>query len=252
MIIEAPKNAQLPTLRALWQEAFGDSDAFLDVFERTAFSPDRCRCLTLDNAPVAALYWFDCTCRGKCVAYLYAVATAKTHRGRGLCTALMADTHHHLKTQGYAGTLLVPGSRTLFDFYKKMGYVVCSHVAEFTCSAKDSPVEAREIDADTYAALRRKFLPTGGVIQEKESLAFLQTQAGFYVGKSFLLAARREGSRLQASELLGDVAVAPAILAALCCTEGKFRAPGNDRPFAMYRPLDPTAPPPTYFGLAFD
>jgi hypothetical protein len=77
MNINAPTLDLIPALRGLWKEAFGDSDDFLDMFWRTAFSYDRCRCVTVDGEVAAALYWFDCECRGERVAYIYAVATAK-------------------------------------------------------------------------------------------------------------------------------------------------------------------------------
>jgi len=186
------------------------------------------------------------------IAYLYAIATAKAFRGRGLCRALMEDTHRHLTAAGYAGAVLVPGAPTLFQLYEKMGYTVCSCVAEIAPQAAVEPAGLREIDTDTYAALRRQFLPEGGVLQEAESLAFLQAQASLYAGEHFVLAARREGASLRGLELLGDPGAAPAILTALGCSKGHFRTSGNGRPFAMYHPLDDAVPPPTYFGLAFD
>ena len=103
MTIDAPKPFHLPSLKALWKEAFGDTDAFLDTFEKSAFSYHRCRCVTDGDTGAAALYWFDCSYEEGRIAYLYAIATAKSHRGRGLCRALMEDTHKHLKKMGYSG-----------------------------------------------------------------------------------------------------------------------------------------------------
>ena len=68
MRIEYPTHADFAARRQLWQEAFGDTDAFLDLFERTAFSEDRCLCLTEGNALAAALYWFDCMVHGRACA----------------------------------------------------------------------------------------------------------------------------------------------------------------------------------------
>ena len=65
MIIDAPRKEDIPRLRQLWQQAFGDTDAFLDGFFNTGFSPDRCRCLQADGVLAAALYWFDCDFRGE-------------------------------------------------------------------------------------------------------------------------------------------------------------------------------------------
>ena len=52
-------------MRSLWQEAFGDEDDYLDIFYSTAFSPDRCLCLSKEGKMQAALYWFDCELRGE-------------------------------------------------------------------------------------------------------------------------------------------------------------------------------------------
>ncbi len=236
--------------RRLWQEAFGDTDAFLDLFSSTAYAPQRSRTVTIDGDLAAALYWFDCSYDGKKIAYIYAVATARAYRGQGLCHRLMEDTHLQLKEQGYAGAILVPGSKALFELYAGMGYVTCSYMRTLCCQAQGE-VECREIGKVEYAVMRRQMLPPGGVVQAGENLDFLEKQAQFYAGPGFLLAARKEGTCLHGLELLGDVQAAPAIVAALGCESGEFRTPGSEQPFAMYYPLrDDTAP--TYFGFAFD
>lgn len=100
MRIDRPVPEQLPQLRQLWKVSFGDSEEFLDSFFSLAFAPERCRCVTEAGQLTAALYWFDCSCRGEKMAYLYAVATAEASRGQGLCRALMEDTHGHLRKLG--------------------------------------------------------------------------------------------------------------------------------------------------------
>ncbi len=253
MSINAPRSDQRDDLRALWQEAFGDSDAFLDTFEKTAFSSERCRCVTEEGGVVAALYWFDCIYQGSPVAYLYAIATAKSYRGKGLCRALMEDTHKHLEERGYAAALLVPSEDALFAFYEKLGYKVCSSIGEIQCLAKPVPISVREISLREYTAIRRQLLPENGVLQENENIRFLQAQAALYAGDGFLLAAKKNGDTLYGVELLGDVTVAQAVTGALGCIHGRFRVVGGNRPFAMYYPLSKeNIAPPIYFGLAFD
>lgn len=253
MNIDFPKEEQLPALRAIWKEAFGDSDAFLDTFFATAFSSHRCRCVSMDGSVVAALYWFDCLHCNRPIAYLYAVATAESQRGKGFCRKLMHDTLRILQNQGYEGVILVPGSEDLFRFYDAMGYQICSYMHEFSCMGTQDNISLEQINHAQYSTLRREFLPVGGVLQEHENLDFLKTQASFYAGPGFLLAARRESDKLYGVELLGDASLAPAIVHTLGCQEGFFRAPGTEIPFAMYYPLgNNTLPPPSYFGLAFD
>lgn len=256
MIINAPKKSQIPALRSLWQEAFGDTEDFLDDFGRTAFHADRCRCAVIDGEAVAALYWFECLHMERRIAYVYAVATAKAYRGRGVCHKLMENTHRHLSKQGYEGAIVVPGSSELFRFYEGMGYRLCSTVRELSCIAAVGDMKElslRNIGKEEYARLRRQFLPKDGVVQEQENLDFLQTQAQLYAGSGFLLAARKEDDRLVGVELLGDETRTPEIVSALGCTHGTFRVPGEGKPFAMYYSLtNDTHPTPTYFGLAFD
>ncbi len=253
MKIDAPCNSQIPFLRNLWQEAFGDTEQFLDNFYQTAFSFKRCRCITIDGKVVAALYWFDCLYMDRKVAYLYAVATAKAFQGQGLCHRLMEDIHGHLEALGYEGAILVPGSAELFKLYESMGYQTCCHIREFSCSSAAEAVHLQRIPKEEYAILRRRMLPECGVLQENENLDFLQTQAIFFAGPGFLLTLRRETNNPDGIELLGDLAAAPGIVKALGSAEGKFRTLGLGRPFAMYYSLGGSKlPAPTYFGLAFD
>lgn len=253
MTIDKPAAQQLPGLRKLWQEAFGDEEAFLDAFFGTGFSPDRCRCITIENEVAAALYWFSCLHQEKPIAYIYGVATDRAHRGRGLCHTLMADTHRILKDQGYEGTVLVPQKEALEALYRSMGYALCGQIREFVCGPEISDLQLSRINPTEYAKMRRRLLPEGGIIQEDVNLDFLATQARFYAGHGFALAARVEKDTLYGIELLGNTTVAPALVALLGCAEGKFRTPGQGRNFAMYRPLGgSTLPAPSYFGLAFD
>lgn len=249
MIIKAPTCDQAPALRRLWQQAFGDTEAYLDDFWAAAFSPERCRIVDENGEVAAALYWLDCACRGKKLAYLYAVATDKAFRGRGLCHRLMDATHAQLKEAGYAGAVLVPGSESLFRLYEGMGYRPFGGIRESTAAAKDPAIALRRAEACEYAALRRTLLPQGGVLQEGETLAFLQTQVSFYAGDGFVFAAAVEGNHAFIPELLGSVP-AEYIAAALGVKTVTCRAPG-DAPFAMYLPFGSDAPP-AYFGFALD
>ena len=239
-------------LRKLLQQPFGDTDETLDAFFATGFSPDRCHYLMENDAVVSALYWFDCQLNGQKLAYLYAVATDEKYRGRGLGHRLMTETHEILKSKGYTGVILVPGSKELFAMYGKLGYQTTGTVREFVAKQGQAPVALTEIDAQEYARLRKGYLPQGGVVQEGALLAFLGTYARFYKGEDFLLSATGDGSQLIAQELLGNADAAPGILHTLGLSKGCFRTPGTHREFAMYLPLTVECPVPGYFGLALD
>ena len=273
-----PQPEHIAGLRILWKEAFDDTDAFLDVFFSTAFAPNRCLCILNDNTVIAALYWFECEYLSQPLAYIYAVATAKAYRGMGLCRQLLAAAHSTLKQQGYLGALLVPGSETLFDFYKKAGYqTTCyRHIFQYDlntsanncCRTKQiSPTASlavasiftlNQISASEYATLRKNFLPPESVLQEKENLHFMQKQLNFYSGEHCLAAVAITEQTLYCAEFLYTDCIDTTTLASECslpnhscnqdlfhdllcyfnCTSGVFCTPGNTSPFAMYYPLN--------------
>ena len=244
MEIKHPTKEQIPTLRQLWIEAFDDTDSFLDKFFSTAFSPERAMCATDGCEVIAAAYWFDC---GD-YAYIYAVATAKKHQGRGICHALMEKIHGVLTLRGYAGCILVPGEENLRQFYRGMGYENCGGVTEFDADAT-APLPLRKLSATEYAALRRQYLPEGGVVQDGVNLDFLACWAEFYAAPNALAAVTWEDGKLMVLDLLGDVQTAGGIVATLGAETGWFRCPGEE-PFAMHRPLGSNTPP-KYFAFCF-
>lgn len=251
MIVDKPNKSQIENLRILWREAFGDTDEFLDTFFKTAFSYDRCACISAGGGVLASLYWFDCLCLGEKTAYIYAVATAKAYRNKGLCKKLMEYTHKKLADCGYKCAALVPGEKSLFEFYEKIGYKTFGYIDQNEYRSGTGKIKIERIDKNEYAKVRRKFLPEGGIVQERENLDFLMTQAEFYKGDGFVLASRGEKNSLYGIEFLGNTNIIPDVLNTLGYNCGIIRTPGKGREFAMYYPLNEGIIP-KYFGLAFD
>lgn len=250
MEIRYPSEKQISGLRSLWKQAFGDTDEYMDLFFGTAFSPERSLCALNGDKVTAAMYWLDAECGGKRIAYLYAVATDMDFRGRGLCRALTEEAHRILKERGYTGAVLVPAEPGLFIMYGKMGYRTCSSVTEWEVT-EGKPIPLHPLTRDEYARCRRDRLPIGAVIQEGVTLDLLGAMVDFYSGDGVLLTAIRDGDSVWVPELLGDKAKAPGIVASLGAKKGRFRAPGEEKPFAMYCPFD-GSPAPTYLGFALD
>ena len=167
MKIDFPLPKQNKQLIALWQEAFGDTEEFIDGFFCTAFSPSRCRCMVINKKVVAALYWMDVRLGELRYAYIYAVAVAKSRRGKGLGRTMLEDAQAHLAFRGYDGALLVPQTEDLRSMYRKLGYCDCTTVAEFPAEAGDTPVALQRIDREEYSRLRKAALPAGSVLEEE-------------------------------------------------------------------------------------
>ncbi len=251
MIIDRPTRETIPALKALWLQAFDDPRVFIDSFFSKGFSYRRCRCVWVDDTLAAALYWFDCQWQDKKLAYLYAVATDRAFRKRGMCRALIADTHNHLESLGYTGCVLVPGSQELFAFYEKLDYRTFCFVKK-VCPTPDTPVVARPLDREEYAWLRLAYLPENSVVQDGDTLAFLQTFAQFYQGDNCIFCVSLDGDVAYFQEFLGDTACLPGIIGALKAKKGFVRLPGDDIPFAMYHSLTEDTATPTWFGIPLD
>ena len=249
MIIDIPAARDIPALRQLWKQAFGDTDAFLDSFFARGFAFDRCRCVRIDSALAAALYWFDCDWQGKQVAYIYAVATDTAFRGKGLCRALMENTHRHLQNNGYAGAALVPGSRELFSLYEKLGYRSFCPIQTLTVSAGKDAVSPELLSAKEFDTLRRSLLPENALLQEGQTTAFLSAFAGLYKTENSVFAATKEENTLHFQEYLGDPALLPDIIAGLKAETGIVRLPGGDTDTAMYHSFDGSDALPAYLGI---
>lgn len=251
MTFDMPNEALLQPLRALWKQAFGDNDAFLDGFFATGFDRHRCRCLTWNDRLAAALYWFDCHWEGKKLAYVYAVATDEDFRGKGFCRSLMEDTHRHLSKLGYYGAVLVPGDRELFDMYKKLGYRGFSPKLWQDVPAAGEAIPLQSLTWEEYAISRKTHLPAGGVVQEGSALAYLATFAGFYRAADCLLCGGGEDV-FQFQEFFGDLEQLPGILTALQVSSGRVPCPGQGSDCAMFFPLTQDEATPAYFGLALN
>ena len=231
--------------KALWSAAFGD-DGWIDSFFRTAFREENTLAIFREGQLAAGLAWMDVTCEGRRLAYLYAVATAPEYRHQGLCRELMAKTQEVLTSRGYDGSVLVPADDGLRRMYAGMGYRNFGGVENLTLPAGAS-VPLWEVTPEEYAALRRNYLPVGGIVQEDGAIEYLAESAKLYAGSGFLLTATQD----EPMELLGNASQAAGIVGALGKDRGTFRLPGA-APFAMFRPICNDSWTPAYLGLAFE
>lgn len=222
MIIKHPTAARQDGMLMLWQEAFGDNREFIEMFFSTGFSFDRSM-ICLENEQVAAaLYWFDCLWNDKKVAYLYAIATKKEQRGKGICTKLMVKTHAELKAKNYHGTILVPADEGLAKMYGRMGYSPCAAQGIQNAECKMQTVS---ISPEEYKKLQRDLLPEDAVTHTDAAFLYLQNFARFYKTKDGILCKTED----TVQEILPYI---PA-----------------RKPTAMYLPLTEDKTIPSYFAL---
>ncbi len=250
MIIENPTDRDIPALRALWKEAFSDPDDFLELFFTRGFAPERALTVKEGENVLAALYWFYCSWEDNESAYIYAVATKKEHRGKGICRAMMERLFADMKKRGRS-TVLVPAGESLRAFYAQMGYRNFGGMDEESYCPAGTPVAVQRLSITDYMQKRIGLLPTGGIVQEGEVLPFLESMLTFYGGENWLLAGYQDAGKWIFPEFLGDKALLPGILKTLKIPSARVCTAG-ETPFAMYRPINGEEKNPRYFAFALD
>lgn len=202
MAIRTAAPSDLPAITALWGEAFGDGpDAVAFFFESF---PD-CRSYVAEEAGAitAMVHALPQTLSPDLpAAYLYAVATGKTHRGKGLCRELMAFAEADLASRGFRCCVLTPGEESLFRFYEKLGYKTAFTRNRAACSG------GRPISAEAYAALREQVLTAPHMVYDLRTLEYAAAVYGltFYATDTGCAAA---GERYTAEVLPEDAGGSP-------------------------------------------
>ena len=253
MTIKNPTPNDVGELKELWKEAFGDTDDFIDLFFSLAFSPEHSLCVYEGSSLAAGLYWFDAYLANEKVAYIYGVATKKTHRSKGFSTALLKEAHRQLKNSGYSAAILVPADAGLFGFYGRLGYRECCFIDLEKHTAKASRSVFEKISAEEYLTLRNSYLPQNSILFVNERLHFLAAITDFYKSDDFIFAKNKDGQELKIIEFFGDKAKISSVISALGFSEATVRAYGKEKAFAMYFQLtDNFNIFPEYLGFAFD
>ena len=182
--------SDLSGIAALWGEAFGDSpEAVSRFFE--AF-PDCISFVAREQGQIVSMvHALPQTLRAGAdlpAAYVYAVATLQSHRGRGLCRELMAFAESDLTQRGFACAVLTPGEPSLFEFYRNLGYTSAFTRNRTACSG-GTPIPAAE-----YLALRERLLTGPHMVYNLRTLEYARQVYGltFYRTETGIAAASRE------------------------------------------------------------
>ena len=155
-------------LFALWQEAFGDTEETVSSFMKTCFREDYTVVAETEKNIVAAIYLLEAELPSQQnFLYVYAAATKKAYRQKGIMTALLDFAKAFAEKQKKDGLYLVPADENLFAYYAKRGYQNAFLKDRYTITKKDfmcayslaSGVDVREITtAKAYSKIRKEAL----------------------------------------------------------------------------------------------
>lgn len=258
-------------LKTLWHHAFGDDTAVIDRFFQSLFRPDSTVVCRDGDDAVAMAHWLPMTVchqgKGWPVAYVYAVATEETHRGRGYCREMLDYFARTLSEQGIRGLVLVPGSDSLRQLYRRYGFSDYTTVSLETMDAGQAVGTWEAIEAPEYLMLREELLSSRAYVScSVPILSFQRDLAAHYGGGLYRLEAGGvTGCGCGAVDGDGEGVVyeflwpgvpqqgVDLMAAALGVSRLLVRSPGGKTPFAMVRWLTDAPPVPApYLGLALD
>ncbi len=260
MMIKFAEDKHKADIACVWEEAFGDSKEDILVYLNTLLDyvlifeeEDRvCGILTLLPVRIGK----------KQGRYVYAVATLKKHRGRGISTALLDFAKEYISRQGEEFLVLVPQNDGLFEFYKKRGFkTVCNIVRKEALVPHNIKREfsVEKLSADQYYDFRNKLLKSTDFVEwGKDILRFVKDMYNgefcvvkekcAEVGIAFCFV---HDNTLHIKELLGNE---DCMLAALSAEFGassiKYSIAGEKgMPYAMMYPMLLDS---VYFEIALD
>lgn len=121
-----PDKKYIPSLTRLWANVFGDEEAYIGLFFKKAYFDSECFAEIRDGEIISALYLLKSHIRigGKIYhgRYLYAAATDKDFRGRGIMTKLLHEAESYVRSIELDFIALVPAEDSLYDYYGRFGY----------------------------------------------------------------------------------------------------------------------------------
>ncbi|MCI8649079.1 MAG: GNAT family N-acetyltransferase [Anaerotruncus sp.] len=197
-MIQFAEESMRGTLRALWQECFGDSNEYVDLyFAQHEISRHTMVFIDGEN-PVSMLSLLPMTVVTRAgilpARYIYAVATKQSYRGRGISTKMLKAAHKHMKSIGVKLSVLVPANGPLYNFYARRGFdtafysglaiVPASEILPFRGSFAIS-----EASPDAFMQIRERAFAgrTMFVRWDGDALAYRLTETAFNGGETLLL-----------------------------------------------------------------
>ena len=172
---------RLPAMARLWQDTFGDSDAFVRLFFTRVYRPENALTQWLDGHLAAMLhivpYVLRVGRRTLPAAYICGVCTRPEARGQGLMTGLIRRALRTMRRRRFALTTLIPAEPWLFDVYARLGYVHPIPTCDERIATADLPLAHPDIriapctDARLFFAFDR--------LQRRRPCAILHTARDF-------------------------------------------------------------------------
>ena len=261
--IRCPDMTDVPELKKLWKDVFGDSHECIDGFFSRYFRPEMTKIIRYLGKLAGMAYILPCGgyfysgAINSC-AMIYAVATAEKYRGRGFGTAVTDAARRQAEKMGFSAVTLVPAEPELFRFYDKLGFKTAFYIDEYTFTyAENCGVHLLPADAGEYGAVCERMLRgKNHIAVDLTALEHQKFLCRICGGDLALIEYGGETAGCICWEMDGEKALIKEYICpldvkktagAISAGEYSVWSPGMKKPFAMaYGDV-----PPGYYGFAF-
>jgi predicted acetyltransferase len=174
MIREA-KIADIPILKAIWKQAFDDSEEYLELFFESKFQPYNTLVWEEGRTIVATLYMLPYSLRFHCATlpsyYLMALYTYPNLRSRGIMGKMLLESFNRMHSRGIPLALLTPAEESLMEYYRRFGF-------EKVFDAGLQPIPLNEILDSSKGDLQEAY-SRFNLLWENEDIYLLKTFRDF-------------------------------------------------------------------------
>lgn len=259
MITARATAADLPQMKQLWKTCFQDDENYVNQYFRH-FSPKNAALLHDGGRLCAMALWMSVRYvqpdgEEQKGAYLYAVGTNPSDRGKGCCRTVCAFAEQLLQAAGCDFTFLHPSDAGLVSLYEKLGYRMSLTNGETQVRARQLDAAVKSISAEAYLQLRQMLLWDSFIDWQLDAIAYQAMQGELlqleHRERFALAAVERSAQDVYIKEFLGDSTLAGAIPARYGAAFAVCRSVGQT-PFAMAKALTGKPLPTGYPGFAFD
>ncbi len=192
MIIRLSRKDDISGIVSLWNESFGDTAEEIMFFINNKYIPENTLVAEENGEIASVLFLLD----GKmCIKgidypsyYLYAACTLKKYRGRGFMAKLLEEAEKTAASREIDFICLMPGEKSLFDFYEKFGYKTAfsRKVLSIYVGADIKTDEIKQYDAVDFEEIRNKAFSDYDYFKwDRQSIEFAFSHNKLYSGKDF-------------------------------------------------------------------
>lgn len=193
MIIRLSNQNDINGIVNLWNEAFGDSENEIRFFLDNKFVPENTLIVEKNGLIASMLFLLDGNMRINnrkySSYYLYAACTAKKFRGKGYMSFLLEKANEVAFSRGKDYICLMPGEKSLFDFYEKHGYITVFNKKVLTVNRNEcnfNPITEDTVAVDFEDLRNRAFLPFDYFEWDNSSIRFASAHTEMYSGRVLL------------------------------------------------------------------